>query len=72
VAYWTSHPPQEQKTRVQIPPRNEVFRENIAMHYGLKMHFYSIKKINNGIGRQNNTNDHYILYIVSQQVLLKM
>jgi hypothetical protein len=25
VAQWTSHPPKEQKTRVRIPPGNNVF-----------------------------------------------
>jgi hypothetical protein len=30
VAQWTSHPSQEQKTRVQIPPGYKVFGENIA------------------------------------------
>jgi hypothetical protein len=28
---WTSHPPEEQKTRVRIPPRHKDFRENIPM-----------------------------------------
>jgi hypothetical protein len=31
VAQQTSHPPQEQKTRVQIPQGYKVFRKNIAM-----------------------------------------
>jgi hypothetical protein len=31
AAQWTSHPTQEQKTRVRIPPGYKVFRENIAM-----------------------------------------
>jgi hypothetical protein len=28
VAQWTSHPPQEQKKRVRIPPEYKVYREN--------------------------------------------
>jgi hypothetical protein len=31
VAQWASHPPQEQKTRVRVPPGCKVFRGNIAM-----------------------------------------
>jgi hypothetical protein len=31
VAQWTSHPPQDPKTRVQIPPGYKVFREFIAL-----------------------------------------
>jgi hypothetical protein len=31
VAQWTSHPPEEQNARVQIPPGCKVFKENIAM-----------------------------------------
>jgi hypothetical protein len=30
VAQWTSHLPQEQKTKDRIPPGFKVFRENIA------------------------------------------
>jgi hypothetical protein len=30
-AQWTSHPTQEQKTRVQIPPGYKVFRKNMAV-----------------------------------------
>jgi hypothetical protein len=28
VAQWTSHPPQEQKTRVRIPPGYKVFKSD--------------------------------------------
>jgi DNA-binding transcriptional regulator/RsmH inhibitor MraZ len=39
MAVWpqcTSHPPQEHKTRVRIPPgKKKVFRENIAMLLGI-------------------------------------
>jgi hypothetical protein len=35
MARWTSHPPQEQKTRVRIPPGYRVFRENKAMLFCL-------------------------------------
>jgi hypothetical protein len=31
VAQWTLHPPQEQKTRVRIPPGYTVFREDITV-----------------------------------------
>jgi hypothetical protein len=31
VAQWTSHPPQELKTRVRIPPGYKVFKDAMAM-----------------------------------------
>jgi hypothetical protein len=50
AAHWTSHPPQEQKTQVQIPPGYNVFRAIIAMLlYLMDLHCWRIKLRNKGI-----------------------
>jgi hypothetical protein len=56
VAQWTSHPPQEQKTRVRIPPGYKVFREkhsNAVVCNWLNMHCLRVYSINKGIGHKN-------------------
>jgi hypothetical protein len=54
VTQWTSHPPQEPKTRVRIPPGYKVFMENVGMLLSI-IDFICIvcvlEKRNKGIGQ---------------------
>jgi hypothetical protein len=55
VAQVTSHPPQEQKTQVRIPPGYKGFRENIAMLLCiLNMQCLYVKNRNKGIFPKNH------------------
>jgi hypothetical protein len=54
VAQLTSHPPEEQKTWVRIPPGYKVFlgsHSNAVVYNRLYMHCLGVKKRNKGIGQ---------------------
>jgi hypothetical protein len=51
VAQWTTHPPQEKKARVRIPPGEKVFRETCSAAFlHLKCIVFVLKQRNECIG----------------------
>jgi hypothetical protein len=64
VEHWTSHPPQEQKTRVRIPSGYKVFGENICSNV---VDFISIVcdyLRNKGIGHKKLTKQELLIFFL--------